>query len=122
MAEIIELKGFVIKELYNIDKHFTDLSSSRIDLGKYHKEISTLREDCAPKVCIIKILVENLLKHTNSFHKDNLESNNSSYTDVNTRNDPRFLSPKKPIKTSNKNINHSIDVAKDKVLNVVSVF
>ena len=53
MAEIIELKCFVMKELYNINKHFTDLSS-RIDSGKYRKEIATLREDCVSKVISLK--------------------------------------------------------------------
>ena len=48
-----------MKEVY-INKHFTDLSS-RIDLGKYDKEIATLREDCALKN-YIKIFAENLPK------------------------------------------------------------
>ena len=67
MAEIIELKkGFVTEKLYNVNKHFADLLS-RIDLGKYDKEIDTLTENCAPKNYIDKIFVENLSKHTISF-------------------------------------------------------
>ena len=38
MAEIIELKGFVMKELYNVNKNLTDLLSE-IDLGKFVKKI-----------------------------------------------------------------------------------
>ena len=38
MAEIIELKGFVVKELYNVNKNLTDLLSE-IDLGKFVKKI-----------------------------------------------------------------------------------
>ena len=86
MAKITELKSFVMEELYTINKHFIDLSS-RIDSGKCHKEIVTLREDCASKNCIIKILVEDLSKYTNSFYKVNQKSNNRSYTDVNSQND-----------------------------------
>ena len=56
MPETTDLKVFVMKEVY-INKHFTDLSS-RIDLGKYDKEIATLREDCALKNYIIKIFAE----------------------------------------------------------------
>ena len=61
--------------------------SSKIDSGKCHKEIATLREDCASKNYIIKILVEDLSKYTNSFYKVNQKSNNRSYTDVNSQND-----------------------------------
>ena len=61
MPETTDLKVFVMKEVY-INKHFTDLSS-RIDLGKYDKEIATLREDCALKNYIIKIFAENLPKY-----------------------------------------------------------
>lgn len=39
MAEIIELMGFVMEGLYNINKHFTHLSSG-INLGKYKKNNS----------------------------------------------------------------------------------
>ena len=56
MPETTDLKVFVMKEVY-VNKHFTDLSS-RIDLGKYDKEIATLREDCALKNYIIKIFAE----------------------------------------------------------------
>ena len=38
MTEIIELKGFVMKELYNVNKNLTDLLSE-IDLGKFVKKI-----------------------------------------------------------------------------------
>ena len=69
--------------------------SSRIDLGKCHKEIATLREDCALKNYIIKVLVEDLSKCTKSFYKVNQENNNPSYTDVNSQNDQPFVSPKK---------------------------
>ena len=75
-----------MEELYTINKHFIDLSSG-IDSGKCHKEIVTLREDCASKNCIIKILVQDLSKYTNSFYKVNQESNNGSYTSVNSQND-----------------------------------
>ena len=61
MPETTDLKVFVMKEVY-INKHFTDLSS-RLDLGKYDKEIATLREDCALKNYIIKIFAENLPKY-----------------------------------------------------------
>ena len=61
MPETTDLKVFVMKEVY-INKHFTDLSS-RIDLGKYDKEIATLREDCALRNYIIKIFAENLPKY-----------------------------------------------------------
>ena len=37
MAEVIELKGFMIEELCTINKHFTDLPS-RIDLGNLIKK------------------------------------------------------------------------------------
>ena len=76
--------------------------SSRIDLRKYHKEIATLREDCASKNYITKILVKNLSKHTNSFDKVNQENINSSYTNVNSQNDQPFVSPKRSIKINNK--------------------
>ena len=112
MAKITELKNFVIEELYNINKHFTDLSS-RIDLGKCHKEIATLREDCASKNYIIKILVEDLSKYTNSFYKVNQENNNPSYTDVNSQNDQPFVLPKKSIKINNKNTNRAIDFTRN---------
>ena len=46
------------------------------------------------KEYIIKILVENLSKHTNSFYKVNRKNNNSSYTDANSQNDQPFVSPK----------------------------
>ena len=55
MTEIIELKDFLMEEQYNINQHFTDLSS-RIDMGKY-KEVTTLREDCASKNYVTEILV-----------------------------------------------------------------
>ena len=87
--------------------------SSRIDLGKCHKEIATLREDCALKNYIIKILVEDLSKCTNSFYKVNQEYNNPSYTDVNSQNDQPFVSPKKSIKINNKNTNRAIDVTRN---------
>ena len=112
MAKITELKSFVIEELYTINKHFTDLSS-RTDSGKCHKEIATLREDCASKNYIIEILVEDLSKYTNSFHKVNQENNNPSYTDVNSQNDQPFVSPKKSIKINNKNTNRAIDVTRN---------
>ena len=66
-------------------------------------------EDCVSKNYIIKILVENLSKHTNSFYNVNQENNNSSYTDVNSQNDQPFVSPKKSIKINNKNTNCSTD-------------
>ena len=65
-----------MEQLYNIDKHFTDLSSG-IKLRKYYKEISSLRKGCNSKYYFLKILVENLSKHTNSFNKVNQEKNNS---------------------------------------------
>ena len=37
MAEVIELKGFMMEELCTINKHFTDLPS-RIDLGNLIKK------------------------------------------------------------------------------------
>ena len=46
------------------------------------------------KEYIIKTLVENLSKHTNSFYKVNRKNNNSSYTDANSQNDQPFVSPK----------------------------
>ena len=87
-------------ELYTVNKNFTDLSS-RIDSGKCHKEIATLREDCASKNYIIKILVKDLSKYTNSFYKVNQENNDPSYTDVNSQNNQPFVSPKKKIKINN---------------------
>ena len=86
--------------------------SSKIDSGKCHKEIATLREDCASKNYIIKILVEDLSKYTNSFYKVNQENNNPSYTDVNSQNDQPFVSPKKSIKINN-NTNRAIDVTRN---------
>ena len=86
--------------------------SSRIDLGKCHKEIATLREDCALKNYIIKVLVEDLSKCTKSFYKVNQENNNPSYTDVNSQNDQPFVSPKKSIKINN-NTNRAIDVTRN---------
>ena len=91
MAKIIELKRFVMEELYTINKHFTDLPS-RIDLGKCHEEIAFLKEDCGSKKYIIKILVESLSKYTNSFYKVNQENINPSYTDVNSQNYQPFVS------------------------------
>ena len=93
MAKITKLKSFVIEELYTVNKDFTYLSS-RIDSWKCHKEIATLREDRASKNYIIKILVEDLSKYTNSFYKVNQENNNPSYTDVNSQNDQTFVSRK----------------------------
>ena len=62
MAEVIELKGFMIEELYTINKHFTDLPSGKFEkfekFGKFDKEIATLREDCTSKN-YINILVKN---------------------------------------------------------------
>ena len=87
--------------------------SSRIDLGKCHKEIATLREDCTLKNYIIKVLIEDLSKCTNSFYKVNQENNNPSYTDVNSQNDQPFVSPKKSIKINNKNTNRAIDVTRN---------
>ena len=84
--------------------------SSKIDSGKCHKEIATLREDCASKNYIFKILVEDLSKHTNSFYKVNHENNNPSYNDVNSQNNQPFVSPKKSIEINNKNTIRSIDV------------
>ena len=101
-----------MEELYTVNKHFTDLSS-RINLGKCHKEIATLREDCALKNYIIKFLVEDLSKYTNSFYKVNQENNNPSCTDVNSQNDQPFVSPKKSIKINNKNTNRAIDVTRN---------
>ena len=106
MAEIIELKGFVMEELHDINKHFTDLPSG-IDLVKYDKEVDTLREDCAPKNYIIKNLVENLPRHTNSFYKVNQENNNPSYTNVNSQNDQPFVSPKRSNKMNSTNTDRS---------------
>ena len=81
MAEVIELKGFMIEELYTINKHFTDLPSGKFEkfekFGKFDKEIATLREDCTSKN-YIKILVKNFSKHTNSFYKINQQNNNTS--------------------------------------------
>ena len=71
--------------------------SSKIDSGKCHKEIATLREDCASKKYIIKILVEDLSKYINSFYKVNHGNNNPSYTDVNSQNSQPSVSPKKSI-------------------------
>ena len=112
MVKITELKSFVMEELYTINKHFTDLSS-KIDSGKCHKEIATLREDCASKNYIIKILVGCLSKYTNSFYKVNQKNCNPSYTDVNSQNDQPFVSPKKSIKINNKNTNRAIDVTRN---------
>ena len=92
MTEITELTGFVMEELYDINKHFRDLSSG-IDLGKYDKEIATLREDCASKNYIIKILVENLSKHT-----DNKLIKKKQFSKGST-----IVSPKKSIKINNTN-------------------
>ena len=74
-----------------------------------HQE-SILREDCTSKNYTIKILVENLPKHTNSFCKVNQENINPSYTDVHSQNDQLFLSRKNSIKINNRNANRSIDV------------
>ena len=112
MAKITELKCFVMEGLYTINKHFTDLSS-KIDSGKCNKKVATLREDCASKNYIIKILVEYLSKYTNSFYKVNQENSNLSYTDVNSQNDQPFVSPKKSIKINNKNTNRAIDVTRN---------
>ena len=101
-----------MEELYNITKHFSDWSSE-IDLGKYDKEIATLRQDCASKNYIIKILVENLSKHTKSFYKVNQEHNNPGYTDVHFQNNQPFVSPKKSIKINSTNTNRSIDVTRN---------
>ena len=121
IVEIIELKGFVMEELYNVNKHFTDLSSW-IDLEK-HKEIAALREDCASKNYIFKILVEDLPKHTNSFYKVNQENNNPSYTDVNSQNDQPFVVPMKSIEINNKNTNRSMMLQETILrLKAVSVF
>ena len=109
MIKITELKSFLIEELYTVNKHFADLSS-RIDSGKYHKEIATLWEDCASKNYIIKILVEDLSKYRNYFYKVNQENNNPSYTDVNSQKNQPFVSLKKSIKINNKNTNRAIDV------------
>ena len=68
MVKITELKGFLIEGLYTVNKHSTDLSS-RIDSGKYHKEIATLWEDCASENYIIKIFVEDWSKYRNYFYK-----------------------------------------------------
>ena len=56
-------------------------------------------------------------KHTNSFYKNNPESNNPSYTDVNSQNDQAFFfSPKKSIKINNNNTNCSINVTRNNLL------
>ena len=112
MAQITELKSFVMEELYTVNKYFTDLSS-KIDSGKCHKEIATLKEDCAWKNYIIKILVVYLSKYTNSFYKVNQENDNPSYTAVNFQNDQPFVSPKKSIKINNKNTNRTTDVTRN---------
>ena len=52
MTEIIELKDFLMEEQYNINQHFTDLSS-RIDMGKY-KEVTTLRRIVPQKIMLLK--------------------------------------------------------------------
>ena len=49
MARTIELKGFVMEELHNINNHFREFSP-RIELSKYHKEIATLRKIVPPKI------------------------------------------------------------------------
>ena len=103
MTEITELTSFVMEELYDINKHFRDLSSG-IDLGKYDKEIATLREDCASKNYIIKILVENLSKHT-----DNKLIKKKQFSKRST-----IVSPKKSIKINNTNTNRSTDVTRNK--------
>ena len=112
MAQITELKSFVMEELYTVNKHFTDLSS-KIDSGKWHKEIATLKEDCASKNYIIKILVVYLSKYTNSFYKVNQENDNPSYTAVNFQNAQPFVSPKKSIKINNKNTNRTTEVTRN---------
>ena len=89
MVKITELKSFLKEELCTVNKHFTDLSS-RIDSGKYHKEIATLWEGFASKNYIIKILVEDLTKYRNYFYKVNQENNNPSYTDVNSQKKSTF--------------------------------
>ena len=92
-------------------------------MEKHHKEIATLREDCASKNYIFKILVEDLPKHTNSFYKVNQENNNPSYTDVNSQNDQPFVVPMKSIEINNKNTNRSMMLQETILcLKAVSVF
>ena len=74
------------------------------------------KEGAGIPLLTMKILAENLSKHTNPFYKVNQENNNPSYTDVNSQNDQPYISPKKSIKINNTNTNCSTDVTRNNFL------